>query len=111
MTHDETLVTVQPSAVSFAVRPDETVFAAAARAGLRWPTVCGGNGSCGTCCSEVIDGHGACSDIAGLEAETLANVLRLPLDGKRRLVCQLRLNGPVTVRRRGVRPMPSPTNS
>lgn len=98
-------VTVQPSAAAFAVEPGETVFAGAARAGYSWPTICGGNGTCGTCCSEVIDGQESCSPIAGIEAETLATVLRLPLDGRRRLACQLRLSGPVVVRRRGVRPI------
>jgi 2Fe-2S ferredoxin len=102
---DRHQVTVQPSAAAFAVEPGETVFAAAARAGLSWPTVCGGNGTCGTCCSELVDGQDACLPIGGIEAETLATVLRLPLDGRRRLACQLRLSGPVVLRRRGVRPI------
>jgi ferredoxin, 2Fe-2S len=104
-------VTVQPSGARFQVQPGETVFAAAARAGLRWPTICGGNGSCGTCCSQVVDGHSACSDIGQLEAETLSTTLRLPLDGDRRLMCQVRLTGGLTVRKRGVRPAPSPNDS
>lgn len=96
-------VLVQPSGVSFDVRPDETVFQAAARAGLRWPTVCGGNGSCGTCVSTVLEGAEHCSAVGPLEQEVFDTVLHQPLRD-RRLVCQLRVTGPVTVLRRGVRP-------
>jgi 2Fe-2S ferredoxin len=100
-------VEVAPAGHRFDVASDETVFAAAARAGLRWPTVCGGNGSCGTCASTVTGGAENCSPIGPLERETLATVLRQPTDGGRRLVCQLRISGPVTVLRRGVRPAAS----
>jgi 2Fe-2S ferredoxin len=103
------LVTVRPSGVSFAVTSGETVFAAAARAGLLWPTICGGNGNCGTCCSQIIDGRDGCLPIGEHEFETLSTVLRAPTDGSRRLVCQLRIETDVTVQRRGVRPRPLTT--
>ena len=99
-------VEVKPAGFRFEVADGETVFAAAARAGLRWPTVCGGNGSCGTCASTVTAGTEHCSALGPLERETLGTVLRQPADGGRRLVCQLRISGPVTVLRRGVRPAP-----
>jgi 2Fe-2S ferredoxin len=96
-------VEVRPSGLRFEVGDGETVFAAAARAGLRWPTVCGGNGSCGTCVSTVVDGAEHCSPVGPLEQEVFDTVLHQPLRD-RRLVCQLRVSGPVTVMRRGVRP-------
>ena len=111
MSVQEWPVEVRPAGVSFAVAAGETVFAAAARAGLRWPTVCGGNGNCGTCLSEVVEGIENCSPRQALEVETLTNVLRQHGHPARRLVCQLRITGPVTVVRRGVRalePVQSP---
>jgi 2Fe-2S ferredoxin len=101
-------VEVRPAGLRFDVTGDETVFAAAGRAGLRWPTVCGGNGTCGTCVSAVTDGAEHCSPIGALERETLTDVLRQPADGGRRLVCQLRVTGPLVVTRRGVRPSAPP---
>jgi 2Fe-2S ferredoxin len=106
VTQEDCLVTMRPSGISFAVNSGETVFAAASRAGLQWPTICGGNGNCGTCCSQIIDGHDGCSPIGEHELETLSTVLRAPTDGSRRLVCQLRIETDVTVQRRGVRPRP-----
>ncbi len=96
-------VVVVPSGLQFEVEPGETVFRAAARAGLRWPTVCGGNGTCGTCLSSVVTGTEHCSPPGPLERETFETVLRQAVRPERRLVCQLRLTGPVTLRRRGVR--------
>jgi 2Fe-2S ferredoxin len=98
-------VEVRPAGLRFEVAGDETVFQAAARAGLRWPTVCGGNGTCGTCVSGVVEGAEHCSPPGAQERETLRDVLRQPLSAARRLVCQLRISGPVTVMRRGVRPI------
>jgi ferredoxin len=109
VTKEDYLVTVQPSGVRFAVGTGETVFAAAGRAGLRWPTICGGNGNCGTCCSQIIEGQDGCSPIGEHEFETLSTVLRAPTDGSRRLVCQLQIKTDVTVQRRGVRQsLPTP---
>jgi len=103
-------VEVRPSGLRFDVGDGETVFAAAARAGLKWPTVCGGNGSCGTCVSTVVGGAEYCSPVGPLEQEVFDTVLHQPLRD-RRLVCQLRVTGPVTVLRRGVRPLDPVTDS
>jgi ferredoxin, 2Fe-2S len=99
----EHTVTVKPSGITFAVGTGETVFVAAARAGFSWPTICGGNGNCGTCCSQIVDGLEGCSTIGEHEFETLSTVLRAPTDGSRRLVCQLQVTADVSVQRRGVR--------
>ena len=98
-------VTVEPSGVTFTVEPDETVMAAAARAGLRWPTVCGGNASCGVCMSVVADGDEHCRPAGSEELETLARVARVTASGTRRLACRLTLDGDARLVRRGVRPL------
>lgn len=97
-------VTVAPSQVTFTVEPGETVMSAAHRAGLRWPTVCGGNASCGACLSVVDDGTEHCSPISGEEQETLDRVARVTAAGPQRLACRLTVDGDVRLVRRGVRP-------
>lgn len=98
-------VLVQPAGIELAVRPGETLFEAAAREGYRWPTVCGGQGTCRTCFVQVRAGAEHCSGMGALEREGIA-ALRQPLDGSVRLACRLQVTGPVTVTRRGVRRAP-----
>jgi len=95
-------VRIEPSGVELSVPDGQTVFHAARQAGYRWPTVCGGQGTCRTCFVRVSDGHDHCSAIAALEREGI-EALRRPLDGRTRLACQLRVTGPVTLTRAGVR--------
>lgn len=99
-------VTVQPSGVRLDPAPGETVFAAAARQGYRWPTVCGGLGTCRTCLMVVDEGRENCSPIEDLEGEGL-DALKEPRDGVRRLACQTRVSGDVVVTKRGVKPVPA----
>ena len=47
---------------------------------------------------------GGGEDVGVLEHETVTQVLRQPAQSRRRLVCQLRITGPITLVRRGVRP-------
>lgn len=99
-------VAVEPSGVEFDVESGETVFEAARRCGVRWPTVCGGVGSCRTCFMVVVCGSQFCSPIDEWEAEGLAN-LAAPTGagptGAVRLACQTRVSGPITVRKPGVK--------
>lgn len=95
-------VTVQPSGIRLDPEPDETVFAAAARLGYRWPTICGGNGTCRTCVMAVESGREHCAPIGDLEAEGL-DALKEAKDGLHRLACQTRVTGDVVVTKRGVR--------
>jgi ferredoxin len=97
-------VTVHPSGIRLEPRVGETVFLAAAREGYRWPTVCGGLGTCRTCLMVVDEGRENCSPIDDLEAEGL-DALKEPRDGVRRLACQTRVSGDVTVTKRGVKPL------
>ncbi len=97
-------VTVQPSGTRLEPNPGETVFLAAARQGYRWPTVCGGLGTCRTCLMVVDAGREHCSPIEDLEGEGL-DALKEPRDGVRRLACQTRVTGDVVVTKRGVKPV------
>ena len=56
MTHT---VAVRPSDVEIEVRDGEDLFSAAQRLGYRWPTVCGGKGTCRTCFVQVEEGGGS----------------------------------------------------
>ena len=90
-----------------AIKPGETVFAAAARLGYSWPTQCGGVADCGSCISNITEGVDNCAPPGDLERETIARVRpgRHQHDPSFRLACQLRITGPVTLTKRGVRPL------
>lgn len=102
---DPAEVRVLPADVVLLVAHGETVFAAAARLGYSWPTVCGGVADCGSCIANITAGVDQCAPPADLERETLARVRpgRLALDPSFRLACQLQVTGPVTMTKRGVR--------
>lgn len=98
-------VRVMPAGVEIEVDDGESLMSAALRQGYRWPTVCGGLGTCRTCFVEVRVGVEKCSPMSQLEAEGIA-ALRKPVDGETRLACQVRISGgEVTVHKSGVRPM------
>lgn len=96
-------VAVEPSGVEFDVETGETVFEAARRSGVRWPTVCGGVGSCRTCYMVVVCGSQFCSPIDAWEAEGLGDLAVRAVAGPVRLACQTRVSGPITVRKPGVK--------
>lgn len=97
-------VTVQASNVSFTAKPGETVFAAAARHGYVWPSICGGKADCTRCLMEVVDGVERLSPMEAAEREALQRVRRLDtVCSDRRLACCAGVLGNVTVRRRSVR--------
>lgn len=94
-------VRVLPLDVEVDVHPGETLFAAGARMGLRWPSICGGEGVCTTCFVRIEEGAEGASPREAYEAERLAS------SGRRspefRLACQMRVIGPMTVYQRGVK--------
>jgi ferredoxin, 2Fe-2S len=98
-------VHVAPAEVVIIARPGDSVYAAARSAGYRWPTSCEGDGDCTVCWMEVIDGAGNLSPRTPIEERWLRNfaAARL-LKGEARLACQAQVSGPVSVRKRGVRP-------
>jgi 2Fe-2S ferredoxin len=98
-------VRVEPSGVEFETLAGESVFAAATRLGFRWPTVCGGNGTCRACHLWVIEGAENLPPVESLEQEGL-DFLRGVVPNKEsvRLACQLKPVGNVVVKKHGVRP-------
>ncbi len=97
-------VTVHPLGITLDVEDGETVFATAIANGYRWPTVCGGQGSCHMCFMKVLDGAAGLDDVEPWEAEGLAELGQVGDEGETiRLACQARVRGDVTVFKRGVR--------
>lgn len=98
-------VTVRPSGITFEAAKGQTVMAAALAAGLRWPTVCGGNGDCLVCHVGVLQGAQHLAEPSATETQAVRN-----LAGDRggrgehvRLACQAGVLGDVVVEKRGVR--------
>ena len=99
-------VRVQPSGITFDVEPDESIFAAAGRHGLSWPTVCGGQGTCRACVLTVVEGADHLSPVGKWEREGLDEVV-VGLRGdpaSYRLACQATTTGDVVVHKAGVGP-------
>jgi len=97
-------VTVLPAGITFAVRAGETVFHAATRHGLRWPSLCGGDCECGICYMVVEGDPAALSARSADETARLATGMKAN-EPRARLACRTRVTGQVTVRRKGVRPV------
>jgi 2Fe-2S ferredoxin len=102
---DVPTVTVAPSGITFEAAPGQTVMAAAVAAGLRWPTVCGGNGDCLVCHVGVLAGAQHLAEPSAAETQAVRN-LRGDRGGRGehvRLACQAGVLGDVVVEKRGVR--------
>lgn len=95
-------IRVTPSDVSFDVQEGETVYAAAVRKGIRWPSICHGDAECGICYMVVTEGAENLSEKSTQEADRLALGLKAK-EPRARLACRTRLTGEVVVERRGVR--------
>lgn len=98
-------VTVEPAAIELACRNDETLIQCAWRHGYYWPTICGGAGECGACRCEVTSGseHMMAEDAA--EAIFFRTHPKIRQNSpSARLACCLRVTGPVTVAKAGVKP-------
>jgi ferredoxin len=95
---------VEPLGVDLDVEEGETIMEAALRHGYRWPTICGGNASCGACCLQVLRGAQYCAPPAARELERLAAIGMLSSgEETRRLACELTVDGPIVVHMPGVR--------
>jgi ferredoxin, 2Fe-2S len=99
------IVRVEPLGIELNVRDGETLIEAAWREGYFWPTVCFGQARCTACNVEVVDGGENTSQVAAEEEATLRLLrVRGGADlGRRRLACRLMVDGPVVVRKQGVR--------
>ena len=102
---DVAQVRVVPSEARFTAGAETTVFLAAHEAGIRWPTICGGQGTCHTCLMQVVDGSENLSAIETWEREGLDELgVTVNAAGEPyRLACQARVHGDVVVRKAGVR--------
>ena len=97
-------IRVEPLGVELEVEESTSVMAAAERLGYRWPTVCHGQGLCTTCFIKVTAHPEHLSEISKLEREGIARVASPVKEGEvLRLACQARVEGDVTVFKRGVR--------
>jgi 2Fe-2S ferredoxin len=95
---------VEPLGVELEADASTSVMAAAERAGYRWPTVCHGQGLCTTCYVRVQAHPEHLSEASKLEQEGIDRLAVMPTgDEVLRLACQARVEGDVTVFKRGVR--------
>jgi len=99
-------VRVEPCGAEFEIRAGQTVFQAAADAGLTWPTVCFGQARCTACALTVLAGHQNAEPIGSEEA----GVLKQMASRKRRTVlrdvrlgCRMTVSGDVVVEKKGVK--------
>ena len=92
---------VEPLEIKIEVGPDESLLDAAERAGWKWPSICHGQGQCTVCLVTVIAGASNLSEPQKAEVDRLRNSGRDLAEN--RLACQIRVNGPATVLKRGVR--------
>lgn len=96
-------VHVVPAGIDLETEPGESLLAAAQRAGYRWPTVCGGRGTCRTCYVVVVSGTDHCAPVSNWEAEGIA-AIGSTVNGEVRLACQLLVEGGrAVVTKRGVK--------
>ena len=105
-------VRVLPSQITFAVEPGTTVFEAAVKNGIWWPTICHGSVECASCHMEVIEGEERISPMEEKEQEVLDRVLgRDEPQRQERLACCAQITGDIIVRRRSVRVRKDPNGS
>lgn len=77
---------------------------AARRAGIKWPTVCGGLGECAVCFVELVDDDGL-QPLTNAEKTVLGRSTNRPRHGGvLRMACQLQVNHDLEVWRIGIRP-------
>ena len=81
--------------------PGQSVLDAALASGVRHYNICGGHARCSTCRVRVLANPESLSPRSVLEEMMAA---QLKWGDEIRLACQARVTGPVTVRKRGVRP-------
>jgi ferredoxin len=99
-------VRIEPVGTELDVKPGETVFEAALREGMSWPTICFGQVRCTACALKVLEGH-ANTDPAQAEEQGVLRQLAQRRRGSQRdtrLACRLTVTGEVTVEKKGAGP-------
>ncbi|EIV92357.1 2Fe-2S iron-sulfur cluster-binding protein [Frankia sp. QA3] len=109
MTRRPARVRVEPAGIDIAVAAGESVFAAALRSDLTWPTICYGQARCTACVLRVVDGHQNLGPLESVERGVLRQLASRR--GRRpsrdtRLACRLTVTGDVTVEKKGAQPNP-----
>jgi ferredoxin len=100
------MVQVQPTGEQFPVREGESVFAAAYRAGVEWPTDCFGQARCTKCHVRIVEGLEHQSPVADNEARIIRILAERRYGGDAtgvRLACQLTPIGPMALELGGPR--------
>lgn len=97
-------VVVEGSGLTLSVRTDETIFDAAKRQSISWPTICEGRAQCSRCYMKVLSGAENLSQMQEKERKALTELrgTESVSDGER-LACQTKVTGPVVVYKRSVR--------
>ena len=90
------LIRFLPEGIEIEAHADETVLAAALRAGIAHQHLCGGHARCSTCRVEIQQGAEHCAPMMDAERR-IAEPLRF--HAALRLACQTVAQGPMTVRR------------
>jgi ferredoxin len=100
-------VRVEPAGLDLTVRGGETVFAAALRAGVKWPTICYGQTRCTACALRVVEGF---QNVLPADPAEQVIIRQMASRGGRassrdtRLACRLTVTGDVTVEKKGAKP-------
>ena len=103
------VVRVLPAGLDVQVNPGESIMAAARRMGASWPSVCGGKAKCGVCVVKVLSGFEHIAPPTAMEQDALLTYRGVDhgRDPTLRLACQGTVQGPVTVRKLGVKLSPA----
>jgi 2Fe-2S ferredoxin len=99
-------VAVNPGGYQFPAADGESVMEAAERAGLTWPTLCGGVGMCTMCWFRPSAATAASLSPMGPQELEALNTCRWDggrrPEGNVRLGCQARVHGDIELQKRGV---------
>ena len=98
-------IKILPLDIEIEAAPGQTIMEAAHEHGLYWPTTCGGQAICTTCMCRIETGVEELDEIGRRELATLTEERSEAMirENHLRLACQARVNGDVTVNKRGVR--------
>jgi 2Fe-2S ferredoxin len=99
-------VRVLPDEFVIEAETGQTIMEAAHDHGYYWPTTCGGQGICTSCACTVEEGRENLDEVGRGEFKTLTAERgeAAVRSGRLRLACQARVQGDVTVTKRGVLP-------
>jgi ferredoxin len=80
------LIRFEPLGKSVVASPGTTLLEAASRAGLSLPSTCSGQGECGECCIDVLEGK-----VSALTTAELEHLSPMQIQNGQRLACCARI--------------------